>query len=875
MNRLSHILATALLSLPFHAGAESLQLTLPPAWHGVVGVPMSLYYDNVVLTENPEAYEFVVDCALGKGGEKEWTVTATEADIGQHTVAVTVKDKQGQVIETAQTTLHISPRAAGEGKEKRLLIVGDSLTNASVYANELSRLFAEPGNPKVTFLGTHRPASVKPGVAHEGYGGWKWVDFLTKFAPTGPQVAAGPQARKATSPFVFANAEGKGVFDLPRYIREHCDGQPPDAVTFLLGINDCFAANPEDPKAVDAKINEVLDHADRLLAEFRQAMPKAALAVGLTPPPNAREAGFVASYKGKYHRWGWKRIQHRLVQRMIARLGGKQHLGIHLVATELNLDPVRGYPENNGVHPNASGYAQIGTSFYGWMKAWLNEPEMDYDLIIRNARIVDGTGGPAREGSIGILNGRIVRLGEVTGTAKAELDAGGKVAAPGFVDVHTHSEGIASLPAAENFLRMGVTSIITGNCGFSRTDVAGFFRELEETGVSLHVATLIGHGAVRDKGMGGRFIRAPNAEQLETMKGLVEQGMKDGAVGMSTGLIYVPGSFAKTDEIIALAKVVAAHDGVYASHMRYETNRIFKALDELTEISRKAKVRTELSHIKLSGPSAWGRAQEVLEYLDKARAEGLQITHDQYAYTASSTGLRQTMPDSALEGKREDYIARIDDPETKARIIASMREILARSGRTDYSYAVVARFPADPSLNGLTIPQAAKKVRGADTLEDQMELLLDIERRGGGSGVFHSMNEEDLATFLKHPQTMVASDGGPRRLGEDVPHPRSYGNNARVLARYVREQKVLSLEEAVRRMASLPAQTFGLKGRGELKVGAWADVVIFDPEKVQDISAFEDPHHYSEGFSDVLVDGVPVIRDGKLTEARPGGPLRK
>lgn len=880
MIRLCITLAAALIFWPLDAEAESLRLTLPPAWHGVVGVPMSLYYDNVVLTENPEQYDFTVDCAVGGGGERSWNVVATEADIGPHRLEITVKNKQGQEIEKATTVLHISPRTAGvgEGMAKRLLIVGDSLTNASGYPNELARLFAEPGNPQVTFLGTHRPASAKTGVAHEGYGGWKWVDFLTKFAPKGLEVAAGPLAKKATSPFVYADEKGMGVFDLTRYIREHCAGQPPDAVTFLLGINDCFGANPEDPKAVDGKIDEVLNNADRLLAEFRQAMPKAVLAVGLTTPPNAREAGFVANYQGRYHRWGWKRIQHRLVQRMIARLGSKEHLGIHLVATELNLDPVTGYPENNGVHPNTIGYAQIGTSFYGWMKAWLNEDAkqaMEYDLVINNARIVDGTGGPSRLGSIGILNGRIMTLGELTGRAKVELNAGGKVAAPGFIDVHTHSENITTLPVAENFLRMGVTSIVTGNCGFSRTDVAGFFREVEEARVSLHVATLIGHGAVREQGMGGRFIRAPNDGQLAVMKALVEQGMKEGAVGLSTGLIYVPGSFAKTDEIVALAQVVADYDGVYASHMRYETNRIFTALDELTEITRKAKVRTELSHIKLSGPSAWGRAREVLEYLDKARAEGLQITQDQYAYTASSTGLRQTIPDFALEGTREDYIARIDNPETKAKIMAGMKEILTRSGRTDYAYAVVARFPADPSLNGLTIPQAAKKVRGTNAVEDQMELLLDIERRGGGSGVFHGMNEEDLATFLKHPLTMVASDGGPRQLGEDVPHPRSYGNNARVLARYVREQKVLSLEEAVRRMSSLPAQTFGLKNRGELKVGAWADVVIFDPEKVQDVSAFDDPHHYSEGFSDVLVDGVPVIRDEKLTEARPGGPLRK
>lgn len=873
----SHLLV-ALLCLPGMAGAEALQLTLPPTWHGVVGGAMSLYYDNVVLTEHPEQYQFSVQCPVGESGERAWSVKATEAQVGDHVLEVTVKDQSGAVIEKGKTVLHISPRATGEGKDRRLLIVGDSLTHASVYANELSRLLSEPGNPKVTFLGTHRPAAVKPGVAHEGYGGWKWVDFLTKFAPKGNEVAAGPQARKSTSPFIFVGTDGKGVFDLPRYVREHCDGRAPDVVTFLLGINDCFGANPEDPQAMDAKIHEVLDQAEKLLMEFRRAMPEAILAVGLTTPPNARESGFEANYKGRYHRWGWKRIQHRLVQRMIARLGGREHQGIHLVATELNLDPVGGYPDNNGVHPNAIGYAQIGTSFYGWMKAWLEEEAKSaaaYDLIIKNARIVDGTGRAAYPGSIGIRHGRITSLGQVEGTAREELDALGQVVAPGFMDVHTHSEKICELPAAENFLRMGVTTIVTGNCGASRTDVAAFFEEIEKAKVSLHVATLIGHGAVREQGMGGRFIRVPDAAQMETMKSLVDRGMKDGALGMSTGLIYVPGSFAKTEEIVELAKVVAAYDGIYASHMRYETNRIFTALDELTRIAREANVKTELSHIKLSGPSAWGKAAEVLAYLDKARAEGLRITHDQYAYTASSTGLRQTIPDSALEGTREDFVARLGDPEQKAKIIAGMREILSRSGRSDYSYAVIARFAADPSLNGLTIPQAAKRVRGDDKLEDQIELLLDIEKRGGGSGVFHGMNEEDLRLFLKHPLTMIASDGGPRLLGEDVPHPRSYGNNARILARYVREQKVLSLEEAIRRMTSLPAQTFGVRDRGVIKTGAWADLVIFDPDTVQDISAFDDPHHYAEGFGEVLVDGVPVIRAGKLTEARPGGPLRR
>ncbi|MEQ1748050.1 MAG: D-aminoacylase [Prosthecobacter sp.] len=499
----------------------------------------------------------------------------------------------------------------------------------------------------------------------------------------------------------------------------------------------------------------------------------------------------------------------------------------------------------------------------------------DFDLVIRNGRIVDGSGGPSIQGDVGIKDSRISAVGEVKGTTSAEINADGQVIAPGFIDVHTHSEKICELPVAENFLRMGVTTIVTGNCGMSRTDVAAFFGEIEKAQTTLNVATLIGHGTVREQGMGGKFIRAPNEAQLATMKGLVDQAMKDGAVGMSTGLIYVPGSFAKTDEITALAKIVAEYDGVYASHMRYETSRIFTALDELITIAREAGVRTELSHIKLSGPTAWGKAAEVLTYLDKARAEGLKITHDQYGYTASSTGLRQAIPDEALEGTRADFIKRLADPKTKQEIITGMKQILERSGRKDYSYAVIARFADDPSLNGLSIPAATKRSRGSDAADEQIEMLLDIEKRGGGSGIFHGMNEADLTVFLQHPLTMIASDGGPRRLGEDVPHPRSYGNNARILARYVREQKVLTLEDAIRRMTSLPAATFHLKDRGVIRAGAWADMVIFDPEKVNDPSTFDDPHHYSEGFSNVLVRGVLVIRDGKVTEERPGGPLRR
>ncbi len=273
------------------------------------------------------------------------------------------------MLEQGQITLHISPRKSASTQPLRLLIVGDSLTHASFYPNEIARLLALPGNPKAKLFGTHKPAGAQPGVAHEGYGGWRWIDFLTRFAPEAAGVTAGPLARKATSPFIFPAADGKtGNFDLQRYFKEHCDNQPPDVVTFLLGINDCFGADPNNP---DAKINEVLDNADKLLAAFHKAAPNARLAVGLTTPPNARQEGFTANYKDKYPRWGWKRIQHRIVQLMLKRLSGREKEGIFIVPTELNLDPVDGYPNNNGVHPNPTGYAQIGASFYSWMKSKL------------------------------------------------------------------------------------------------------------------------------------------------------------------------------------------------------------------------------------------------------------------------------------------------------------------------------------------------------------------------------------------------------------------------------------------------------------------------------------------------------------------------
>lgn len=340
--------------------AEAIRLTLPPAVYAVVGQPMSIYFDNIVLTEQLEQYQFEVKCEVGKTEANRWTVTAEKP--GCLGVQITVKDKSGRPIAKANTHLVAAAADAGNDKSISMLIVGDSLTHATHYPNELARLLSQPGNPKWTMLGTHRPNSAAKGVAHEGYGGWTWDRFATFVKPAGD---ANPKSR--TSPFVFT-VDGKPTLDVARYLRENCDGKQPDFVTILLGINDCFSAIPDDPKAIDAKIDTMFAAADKVLVSVRAAAPNAKIGVCLTTPPNARESGFEANYKGKYHRWGWKRIQHRLVERQIERFAGRELENLFIVPTELNLDPVVGYPVDNGVHPNVEGYKQIGASIYAWMK---------------------------------------------------------------------------------------------------------------------------------------------------------------------------------------------------------------------------------------------------------------------------------------------------------------------------------------------------------------------------------------------------------------------------------------------------------------------------------------------------------------------------
>ncbi len=501
-----------------------------------------------------------------------------------------------------------------------------------------------------------------------------------------------------------------------------------------------------------------------------------------------------------------------------------------------------------------------------------NQSPNKYDLLITGGRVIDGSGNPSFFADIAVKNGKIVKVGRNLGVGNQTLDAKGMVVAPGFIDVHTHAENVTRLRDAENYIRMGVTTIVVGNCGSSVPNVASFLQEVDRK-VAVNVATLVGHNTIRSAAMGGSFDRPPSNAELAQMRTAVDNAMRQGACGLSTGLIYLPGTFAKTDEIVSLAKVANNYDGIYATHMRNESDEVVKALNEAFAIGRGSGIRIQISHLKL-GKAGWGNTDAVLETLRKAREQGLDVTQDQYVYTASSTNLTQMIPSWAREGGREKFKQRLRDSAVKQKMIDEMKKNLELRKDSDYGYAVVARLASNMQLNGLTIPEATKRVKGDDSLDNQMEFIFDVEAAGGGAGIFFGMNEEDIKTFMQLPSTMFAADGSCREFGKDVPHPRSYGNNARVLGRYVREMKAIPLEDAIRKMTSLPANSFRFRDRGLIKPGMAADIVVFDPQKVADKSTYADPHHYAVGFKHVVVNGTAVIKDTKRTGKRPGMALK-
>ena len=508
------------------------------------------------------------------------------------------------------------------------------------------------------------------------------------------------------------------------------------------------------------------------------------------------------------------------------------------------------------------------------VSAWA---QPDYDLVITNGRIVDGSGNPWYVADVGIRDGRIVAIGRLCGTglqacpAKRVIDAKGLVVAPGFIDVHTHVEsGILRVPTADNYLFDGVTSIITGNCGGSETDLAEWFAELREKRISINLGTLIGHNSVRRAVMGTENRDATSDEQAR-MEALVEQAMRDGAVGFSTGLIYIPGTYSKTPEVIALAHAAAKYNGLYASHMRNEETRIYAAIEEAIAVGRDAGMPVEISHFKLSSKRMWDKSDRIIAMVEKARAEGIDVNVDQYPYTASSTNLGVLLPSWSLAGGLDEFRKRVADPATRKKIIQEAKnDVRTDAGFKRLDYAVVAGCSWDRSLEGKSIAQINKEKGRKGKLEAELETVIEMVEKGGAQMVYHKINERDVERILRFPYSMVASDGGVREFGVGVPHPRSYGTNARVLGRYVRERNVLRLEEAIRKMTSFPAQRFRLVDRGLIRPGMWADIVVFDEKTVADVATFNKPHAYSEGFAYVLVNGEVVIEGGKHTGARPG-----
>ena len=496
-----------------------------------------------------------------------------------------------------------------------------------------------------------------------------------------------------------------------------------------------------------------------------------------------------------------------------------------------------------------------------------------YDLLLKNARIVDGTGSPWYRADLAIRHDSIVRIAfNIAEPAGRIIDVGGQVVAPGFIDIHSHARrGIFDVPTADNYIRQGVTTVIEGPDGSSPVPLAPFLARLDSLKKSINIGSFIGQGSIRGAVMGNVDRKATPGE-IARMRGLVEQGMKDGAFGLSSGLFYVPGTFTPTDEVIELAKVAGRFGGIYISHMRDEASGVVASVKETIRIGEEGGLPTQVTHHKIIGPGYWGQSVETLRLVEEARARGVDATIDQYPYTASSTSISAALlPAWALEGSGAAVQARLRDPATRARIKTESVNILRlERGGGDAKNVVIAHCAWDPALDGKSLADITR-MRGMEpTLDNAAEATMWIVEKGGCQGIFHAISEDDLVRILRYPGTMIATDGEIPIFGRSNPHPRSYGTFARVLGVYVREKKVLTLEDAVRKMTSYPAQRLGLMDRGVLRPGMKADIAVFDPARVRDMATFENPHQYAQGFSTVIVNGQVVFERGAMTAARPG-----
>ncbi len=492
------------------------------------------------------------------------------------------------------------------------------------------------------------------------------------------------------------------------------------------------------------------------------------------------------------------------------------------------------------------------------------------DVLLVGGTIYDGTGVAGVVGDVAIRGDRVVAVGSFeTKTAEWRLDCTGLVVMPGAIDLHNHSDRqvVASGTRANlNYLLQGCTTVVTGNCGSGPVDVGEYYSKINEAGAGTNVIHLLPHGALR-KQVVGTDRRPSTPAELKEMRELAEKAMTDGAWGMSTGLIYVPGTYADTNELVALADVVASHKGIYASHIRNENVQLLAAVDEAMEIGRRAGLPVHVSHFKSSGRGSWGLVRRAADRIAVARKAGQVVTADQYPYIASSTSLDATViPTWARAGGRAELIRRLDDKEIGVKLRTAIAENLSR--KDNGQVIKIARFRHRPDWVGRSVAEIAE----AEVMTT-VEVAVEVARNGGASVVNFSMSEEDVRHIMQVPWVATASDGRAYLPGADRPHPRSYGTFARKLGHYAIREKVLGLAAAVRSMTGLPAGILGLQDRGVLRVGSVADVAVFDPKAIRDAATFEDPHQYSVGFRYVFVNGRPAVFRGKSTGALAGRAL--
>lgn len=534
-------------------------------------------------------------------------------------------------------------------------------------------------------------------------------------------------------------------------------------------------------------------------------------------------------------------------------------------------------------------------------------PEAEYDLLIRNGRVVDGTGRRAFKGDVGVRGDRVVRVGHIPAGARAKrtVDAAGLVVAPGFIDLLGQSEQYVLIdPRAMSKVMMGVTTEVTGEGGsiapvnertlkedepFNRRynlsvdwrTLHEYFRRLGLQGAGVNLATFVGATQVRAYVVGFDN-RDPTPEELERMKSLVAEAMEDGALGLSTSLQYVPARFARTGEIVELAKVARRYGGIYATHQRSEANALDASLAEVFEIARRASIPVEIWHLKAAYRKNWGRMPQVLAKIRAARARGLDVTADVYPYTAASTSLSACLPPWAIEGGTEKMLVRLRDPATRARVKADILKdsneweniYLGSGGASGVLVGSVVNRELE-SLQGKRVSEIAQE-RGKDELETLFDIV--VADRGQTGAIYFMMNEDDLRAALREPFVSICTDSGARAadgpLSGSKSHPRGWGSYPRILSRYVRDERLLTLEQAVHKMTGQPAARVGLKDRGVLRAGAYADITVFDPARVRDLATFEQPNRYPEGIRYVVVNGQIEVDGGQRTPVNAGRPLR-